>query len=112
MIIPPSTFPVTDPALEEVGDGVNAGDRSCSGGRVCVGDGDGDGDGIAIEQDIKIERRAVKGEYTCEQYWFLKITIVGSYYTNVYVAITHAALSVSIKIPEGMVWGAVYTKTK
>ena len=55
MIIPPSTFPATDPALQEVGDGVNAGDRSnCSGGRVCVGDGDGDG--IAIEQDIKGRR--------------------------------------------------------
>ena len=52
MILPPTTSPVTGPALEEVGDGVNVGGRYCSGGRVCVGDGDGDG--VAIEQDIKI----------------------------------------------------------
>ena len=49
MITPTATSPVIDPALEEVGDGVNVGGRFCSGGRVCVGDGDGDG--IAIEQE-------------------------------------------------------------
>ena len=54
MIIPPTTSPVTGPALEEVGDGVNVGGRFCSGGRVCVGDGDG----VAIERDIKIRKES------------------------------------------------------